>query len=459
MIKRWSQVGGYKEVLAIGLPLVMSMASTTIMQFTDRVFLAGYSVDAIAAALPAGITSFLFMSFFMGVAGYLNVFVAQYTGSGQRERVGASLWQGIYFCLLAVLVLAGLYFFAKPLFSWGGHPAEVERLEIVYFKILTLGSGLGVLGMGLSCFYSGRGLTRPVMLVNMAGAVVNIPLDYALINGVWFFPEMGIAGAGVATVTAWAVIAGIFAWLIFTKENNRRFAVWRSRAFDRELFMRLLRFGLPGGIEFFVGMSAITFFSIMVGRLGKLDLAASNIAISLDTIAFLPMIGFHVAIQTMVGQAIGRGRPQDGVEATKSTMHITMSYMAVMGLVFILFPEWLMELFRSRDYTGEEFEYIVETGVVLLRFVAAYTLLDALHIIYAGAIKGAGDTYFVMWTVGIVSLVVMIIPIYLMVVHFGAGLYSIWFCLTLFVAFLGTIFWWRYRQGKWQTMSVIKERN
>jgi MATE family multidrug resistance protein len=101
----------------------------------------------------------------------------------------------------------------------------------------------------------------------------------------------------------------------------------------------------------------------------------------------------------------------------------------------------------------------VETGVVLLRFVAAYTLLDALHIIYAGAIKGAGDTYFVMWTMGVISLTVMIIPIYLVVVHFGAGLYSVWCCLTLFVGFLGTIFWWRYRQGKWQTMSVIKERN
>ena len=95
MIKRWGGTGGYREVLAVGLPLVVSMGSSTVMLFTDRMFLANYSVDAIAAALPAGIASFLFVCFFMGVGGYVNVFVAQYTGARRGDRVGASLWQGV----------------------------------------------------------------------------------------------------------------------------------------------------------------------------------------------------------------------------------------------------------------------------------------------------------------------------------------------------------------------------
>ena len=106
MIERWSKLNGYREVLAISLPLVASMGSFTVMQFTDRVFLANYSVDAIAAALPAGIASFTFISFFMGVANYTNVFVAQYTGARAFNRVGAALWQGIYFSLAAAAFLA-----------------------------------------------------------------------------------------------------------------------------------------------------------------------------------------------------------------------------------------------------------------------------------------------------------------------------------------------------------------
>jgi MATE family multidrug resistance protein len=111
----------YRQVLRVSLPLVVSMSSTMIMEFTDRIFLANYSLDAIAAALPAGITSFLFISFFLGTAQYLNVFVAQYTGSGTLHRVGAVLWQGIYFSILSGVAMAGLYFLAEPLFWLGGH--------------------------------------------------------------------------------------------------------------------------------------------------------------------------------------------------------------------------------------------------------------------------------------------------------------------------------------------------
>jgi MATE family multidrug resistance protein len=157
----------YRQVLRVSLPLVVSMSSTMIMEFTDRIFLANYSLDAIAAALPAGITSFLFISFFLGTAQYLNVFVAQYTGSGTLHRVGAVLWQGIYFSILSGVAMAGLYFLAEPLFWLGGHSPEVQALEVIYFRILCLGSGILIIGTSLSCFFSGRGRTRPVMILNM----------------------------------------------------------------------------------------------------------------------------------------------------------------------------------------------------------------------------------------------------------------------------------------------------
>jgi MATE family multidrug resistance protein len=200
----------YRQVLRISLPLVASMSSTMIMEFTDRIFLANYSLNAIAAALPAGIAAFLFISFFLGTAQYLNVFVAQYTGSGRLQRVGAALWQGIYFSVLSAVVMFGLFFLAGPLFKLGGHPPEVQVLEVTYFRILCLGSGVLIVATALSCFYSGRGKTRPVMIINMIGMLFNIPLDYALINGVWFFPEWGILGAGIATVVSWMLIAVVF---------------------------------------------------------------------------------------------------------------------------------------------------------------------------------------------------------------------------------------------------------
>lgn len=152
MIKRWSKPNGYREVLAISLPLVASMGSITLMQFTDRVFLANYSVDAIAAAMPAGIASFTFIAFFMGVASYTNAFVAQYTGAGAHQRVGAALWQGIWFSIIATCFLASLYFISEPLFQMIGHSPRIQTLEVDYFNILTLGAGLVVLSSAMGIF-------------------------------------------------------------------------------------------------------------------------------------------------------------------------------------------------------------------------------------------------------------------------------------------------------------------
>jgi MATE family multidrug resistance protein len=456
MIERWSKPNGYRQVLAISLPLVASMGSITLMQFTDRMFLANYSVDAIAAALPAGIASFTAISFFMGVASYTNAFVAQYTGAGALTRVGAALWQGIYFSLLAAALIASLFFVSGPLFELIGHSSNIQALEVTYFNILTLGAGLPVLGSALACFYTGRGLTWTVMMVHMAGAAVNIPLDYCLINGVGPFPELGIVGAGIATVTASAIIVGTLCLLIFSGSNRSRFGTWKSRAFDRGLFGRLMRYGMPSGTQFFLEVFGITFFIQMLGRLGDLELAASNIVLSIETLSFLPMVGFHIGNATLVGQAIGGGRPQQGVDATTSTLHITMAYMTLVAAVFVFTPEPLLHLFKVDHHNASQYAEIMGLGVILLRFVAVFCIFDALNLVFSGAMKGAGDTRFIMWTIAALSLGVMIAPVYIAVEIVGAGLYTAWTLATVYICALGVAFMLRYRQGRWMKMRVIE---
>ena len=447
----------YRRVLRVSLPLVISVASTMIMEFTDRIFLANYSLDAIAAALPAGITSFLFISFFLGTAQYCNVFVAQYTGSGNLHRVGAVLWQGIYFSVLSGLVMAGLYFLAEPLFRLGGHSPEVQALEVIYFRILCLGSGILIIGTSLSCFFSGRGRTRPVMIINLTGTFFNIPLDYALINGIWIFPEWGIKGAGIATVMSWALIALIFVLMVFTRKNDRVFKVRSQRGFEPNLFGRLMRFGIPSAVQFCMDIFAFTFFILMVGRIGKLELAVTNIVLSINSLAFMPMMGFSLGTSTLVGQALGRNRVDEALAATKATIHIVLFYIFWLLLLFLFLPRPLLELFRPQHMTPAAYTAIRDAGVILLRFVSVYIFLDALYMVCIGVLKGAGDTRFIMWSIGLLSLMIMILPIYIGVERFGAGLYYAWSCATCFIFFLFATSFWRYRQGRWKKVRVIEQ--
>ncbi|MBA3035479.1 MAG: MATE family efflux transporter [Desulfobacterium sp.] len=459
MIKRWSRPNGYRSVMAISLPLVASMGSLTLMQFTDRIFLANYSVDSISAALPAGIASFACFSIFLGVVNYTNAFVAQYTGANALNRVGSSVWQGIYFSVFAAVLVASFVFISGRLFDMIGHSPHIRSLEVQYFNILILGAGFPILGSAMACFYTGRGLTRVVMFVHIAGAIVNIPLDYCLINGIGPFPELGIVGAAIATVAASAFIVLILGLFLFSAENRSRFGTWSNRAFDKELFGRLMRFGLPSGIQFFLEIFGFTFFIQMLGRLGDLEMATSNIVLSIESLAFLPMVGFHIGNATLVGQAIGRGCPEDGVYATTSALHITLVYMTLLAVFFVFLPEPILYLFKARYYSPEQYAEIMNLGVILMRFVAVFCFFDALNLIYSGAIKGAGDTRFIMWTVAALSLGGMIIPVYIAIEVMGAGIYTAWTLASFYAGALGMAFMLRYRQGKWKKMRVIESRS
>ena len=453
----FKSTSSYRDVWRVSMPLVISMSTTVVMTFTDRVFLANYSIDAIAAALPAGIMAFLFLSFFSDTAGYCNVIIAQYYGAGALQRVGNAMWQSIYFSVIAWVFMIALSLCGGPLFQLVGHAPEVQRLEVTYFRILCLGSGVYIVGMSLSSFYTGRGVTRPVMIIHFIGMLLNVPLDYALINGFWIFPELGIVGAGLATVFAWTVITVLIAVIVFTRTNDRVFKVLKNYHFNHDLFQRLLRFGIPSALQFSLDVFAFLFFVFIVGRIGKAELAVTNIAISLDSVSFRPLTGFALGASTLVGQALGRNRPEQAVDAAKATMAIVAGYISVLILLYLFVPQPLLELFRPRDISPESFSHIKGMGVVVLRFVAAYLLLDGLYMISTAVLKGAGDTKFIMWSVGLLSLFGMVVPLYIGMEIFGLGLYFAWSCLVLFLFLLASVTFGRFRLGKWKSMRVIEQ--
>ena len=287
----WKGDGGAKNALNIAIPLIMATSSFTIMQFVDRKFLLIYDQNAFAAAVPAGMASFCLISFFFGTATYINTFVAQYVGAKKNHMVGKAIWQAIYFCLMGWMIMLPFWFLAPTIFKMASHAPAVCDLEIKYFRILTIGSGFVLLNVTLSSFFSGRGKTYTVMWIRIISLVLNVPLDYAMIFGKFGFPQMGIIGAACATVIATGFTTVMFSLMVFSAKNNKIFSTISGWRFDKIIFKRLVNFGFPNGIQFFINIFAFSFFLIMVGRLGSNALAASNAVWSLHLLAYLPMIG------------------------------------------------------------------------------------------------------------------------------------------------------------------------
>ncbi len=454
--KHWQEPNGYAAVLRMGIPLVISMGATTLMLFTDRVFLGRYSVDAIAAAGPAGAMAFVFLAFFGGIGSYASTFIAQYSGARRPRQIGRTLWQAQYFTLLAGALLAIGAGMARPMFELIGHAPAIRELEIVYFRILMLGGITHVWHDVLACYFSGRGVTRPIMLVSIAGAVLNIPLDYVMIYGWGPIPELGVGGAAGATVISQTFICVLLAAMVFRRRNDLVHGVISERKLDLELFRRLMRFGLPSGVQVAVDTTAFSFFLLIIGRLGRMELAVSNIVFSINSLVFMPMLGLSIATATLVGQAIGREKPDEGVTATRNALHLTMLYMGAMALLLVLFPNPLLRLFLPPGSAPAEAAEILSTGAMLLVFVAIYSLLDTMNVVYSGALRGAGDVRFVTWTIAILSFGIMVVPSWIAVEWLGGGIYTVWTIGSFYICVLALVFWRRFRQGRWKSMRVIE---
>jgi len=134
-----------------------------------------------------------------------------------------------------------------------------------------------------------------------------------------------------------------------------------------------------------------------------------------------------------------------------------LSSILLIDLLFFLAPQWVIKLFATAESTGASYEQILDQGVVLIRIMALFISFDALYFTVIGVLKGAGDMLFIMWSIGITTLVVMILPITIGVKFLGWGIYACWALLTLYVLSLCTITFLRYRQGKWKNIRVIEK--
>lgn len=449
--KRWYAHNGYKQILQIAFPLILSTGSWSIQQFIDRMFLSWYSEEALAAAMPAGILNFSFICIFIGTVSYAGTFISQYCGANEEKQVGKVVSHSLYFSLLGAIILLLISPLSSLMFQIVGHESSLQVLESSYFQILCFGALGPILSAAFAGFFTGQGRNWPVMWINLATTAINLILDYILIFGMGPIPPMGIKGAAIATIIAGFSSIGMYLFLIYTPGNRKRFQLDKGWKFDTTFMKRFLTYGLPSGTHFFLEIMGFTAFILILGRLGKTELAATNIAININSLAFMPMLGLGIAVSMLVGRNIGAGKPNEAAYATNSAVQVGTTYMIICALLYVLIPKIFIAPFEATNET-------INTAVILLRFVAFYALFDTCSILYAHAIKGAGDTHFVMLITTLLSITVLVIPTYLAVEVFMTSLYVPWGFCALFIFSLGVTFLLRFKQGKWKSMSVIEEK-
>jgi MATE family multidrug resistance protein len=305
----------------------------------------------------------------------------------------------------------------------------------------------------LSGFYAGREKTKTVLLVNLIGIFVNIILDYLLIFGQFGFPELGIEGAALSTIIGFAVVFIVFLILVLSKKNSSKFNT-RQLKLNFKFLKRFIRFGFPSGVHMFLDLSAFTFFSLIVGTLGKLELSVTNIVMNIYKLAYMPLVGCGITTSIMTGNYLGRNKVSMAQKSVITAMQIVFIFTIFTFLTFLFVPNLLIKPFAK----GSEaliIEQIRPTVIVLFRFIAIFSLFESLSIIFSLATKGAGDTKFVMKLL-IILFTTASISMYIATKYFG--LYNCWSILVIYGIILNASCYLRYKSGKWKRMRVIEMR-
>jgi len=305
----------------------------------------------------------------------------------------------------------------------------------------------------LAVFFQASNYAVVPMVMAIIGTIVNVVLNYMLIYGNWGAPAMGIAGSAWATNASMYLQFFLLFAVFLSGPFHRQFNTRGSMAFDRAKVMEVVRVGAPsGGMMFLDVANWSIFISFVVGRLGAVPLAANNVALSFMQLSFIPAFALNQGVSAIVGQYIGRrdfGRARD---RTYLALRMGMLYMVAMGILFAVFGSDLIRLV----FDPEE-ALVLTLGHELLIVAAVFQIFDAIVIVLSGALRGAGDTRWMLVVTFLSAYVVFIPCATLLAFHFDGGALGAWIGAAVYIFVLSCFMWWRFRSERWRHINIFSE--
>ncbi|MBR4916028.1 MAG: MATE family efflux transporter [Fibrobacter sp.] len=458
--KKFKKNGDVKDVLVVALPMLLSMSFDTLMTFIDRLFLSKLGPAEMNASLGAGAVQLALTMFFTGAISYTTAMVAQRLGAKQHSVCAKVFMQALYVSLVCVPILYLTIPLGHLVFGLEHLPADQLEYQKTYFNILMFGGVITLVRNVAPCFFSGIGETKIVMQAAFVGMIVNIVCNFVLIFGMGPVPALGVAGAAYGTLIGNAVSTIILFVKFFGKSCNERFNTRSSFAFSWSLTRELLQKGLPSGVEMFLNMSAFQTLILMFHALGPEAATASSVMFNWDMVAYVPLMGLEVASTSLVGRYVGA---KDGAAASRSTysgLKLGWGYSLLMGVFFIFLPGVLTDIFRpdvaeaSADAIAI-FDAARPMSMFMLRFATIYIFVEVLLVIYAGALRGAGDTLWVMFAGAIMNWCVAV-ALYVVAYVFHLPAHYAWIAVVAVYGTAPVIFWFRWKGGKWRRHVLDK---
>jgi putative MATE family efflux protein len=436
-----------RRIIALAWPVVVGNLMYTLTYLVDMIMVGGLGVTALAAVGLGGLIIWVSYGVMASVATGTTALVARFTGARRERDVKRVLGQAfLLVAIFSVFLTAFAHYYSEAILRIMGADPEVSRLGGVYLRMVFLATFFFFSSYVAEGALRGGGDTRTPLKIDVVINTLNLVLDYLLIYGKFGFPMLGVAGAGIASAVSFMVGASVYFLVLL----SGRYAVslrGASLAVDASVMRRILRIGIPSSVERLVMTGSMTVYTSIIIGFGTAALAAHQVGLRIESLSFMPGLGFAVAATALVGQNLGAEKPERAYSLGWETSKLCAWLMSLVGVVLFLFPEAFLHLF-TRD------EEVVELGVIYLRLVAISQPALALTFVLAGGLNGAGDTRWVMYTT-VFGLWFFRLPLaYLLGVTAGLGVLGAWVAMVVDIFARSLALAYRFRSKKWMAIEV-----
>ena len=400
----------FKYNLKLATPVILGMLGHTFVSFIDNVMV-GQLGSAELAAVSLG-NSFIFvaMSIGIGFSTAITPLVAEADSEVNFQKGKSSFKHGLFLCIVLGLMLFGLILLIKPLLYLMKQPEEVVALAIPYLDLVAFSLVPLIIFQAFKQFSDGLSMTKFPMYATILANVVNIGLNYVLIFGKFGFPQMGIVGAAIGTLTSRFIML-FFLWWLLTKKEKSRAYVTRIKLFvlNNKMLKKILNLGFPSAMQMFFEVAIFTAAIWLSGLLGKNPQAANQIALNLSTMTFMVAMGLSVAAMIRVGNQKGLQNFKELRRIAISIFLLGLGLAALFALFFLAFHKQLPKLYVDFDNAEKLIDNceVVVIAAKLLLAAAIFQLSDSIQVTVLGALRGLQDvkiptliTFVSYWLIG-----------------------------------------------------------
>ena len=428
-----------KEILRIGLPIMLGQACVIILAFADNIMIGWHSVDELAASSFVNNIMNLFILTELGFATGMTPMIGAHNGTGDIKGIGTTVKNGIIvngmIGVIGVVLLTVIYF---CLGHFGQAPELMPYIK-PYFIIVGV-STIFALGFNVLKQFT-DGICRPMisMTLLMLGNLLNIFGNWVLIYGKLGFPEMGLTGAGISTLISRVLILIVFVIFIFKSKKMSEYAhAIKEAVLSRQEMNGVFKMGYPVGIQMALESSTFTFAAIMAGWLGVIQLAAHQVVITISQLFFLMMQGLSFAISILVSNAFGRKDIVSVREYSRKGYFMILGISATLSVILYCFRYQAAGIFTDSPEVSA-------MAVSLFFLLFAYQLGDGLQLCFANVLRGIQDVKPIMYAAFVSYYIIAIPSAYLLGFKAGLGIHGIWLGFPIGLTLAGIFFYARYR--------------